>query len=138
MALVGKGGVAVNNEFRGNCVRIAIDANEFPTGRVPITLPDGYSYETIHILYLHNIKELVPYFLITSNNTYNIPPVKSHSPCTFSLLMINNAQSAEIRILIEKFGQIPDIHYFDKAFKPILVTGDDGNEYNVIPSDQFA
>lgn len=21
--------------------------------------------------------------------------------------------------------------------KPILVTGDDGNEYNVIPSDQF-
>lgn len=26
---------------------------------------------------------------------------------------------------------------FDKAFEPILVTGDDGNEYNVIPSDQF-
>lgn len=25
----------------------------------------------------------------------------------------------------------------DKAFEPILVTGDDGNEYNVIPSDQF-
>lgn len=22
-------------------------------------------------------------------------------------------------------------------FEPILVTGDDGNEYNVIPSDQF-
>lgn len=30
-----------------------------------------------------------------------------------------------------------DDHYFDKAFDPILVTGDDGNEYNVIPSDQF-
>lgn len=26
---------------------------------------------------------------------------------------------------------------FDAAFKPILVTDDDGNEYNVIPSDQF-
>mgnify|MGYP001095926717 CR=1 FL=1 len=26
---------------------------------------------------------------------------------------------------------------FDKAFEPILVTGEDGNEYNVIPSDQF-
>lgn len=38
---------------------------------------------------------------------------------------------------IEKFGQIPDTHYFDKAFERILVTGDDGNEYNVIPSDQF-
>lgn len=32
---------------------------------------------------------------------------------------------------------IPDPHYFDKAFEPILVTGDDGNEYNVIPSDRF-
>lgn len=27
--------------------------------------------------------------------------------------------------------------YFDKAFKPISVVGDDGNEYNVIPSDRF-
>lgn len=27
--------------------------------------------------------------------------------------------------------------YFDTAFEPILVTGDDGKEYNVIPSDQF-
>lgn len=26
---------------------------------------------------------------------------------------------------------------FQKAFKPILVTGSDGKEYNVIPSDQF-
>lgn len=32
---------------------------------------------------------------------------------------------------------LPDAHYFDRAFDPILVTGDDGNEYNVIPSDQF-
>lgn len=45
--------------------------------------------------------------------------------------------NAEIRFVIEKFGQIPDAHYFDKAFDPILVTGDDGKEYNVIPSDQF-
>lgn len=42
-----------------------------------------------------------------------------------------------IRITIIKFGQIPDSHYFGTAFEPILVTGDDGNEYNVIPSDQF-
>lgn len=39
--------------------------------------------------------------------------------------------------IIEKFGQIPDIHYFDTPFKPILVKGDDGKEYNVIPSNQF-
>lgn len=25
----------------------------------------------------------------------------------------------------------------ENNFEPILVTGDDGNEYNVIPSDQF-
>lgn len=29
------------------------------------------------------------------------------------------------------------VHYFDKDFDPILVTGADGKEYNVIPSDQF-
>lgn len=127
----------MNNVFVGNCVRISIDPGDVPNRRVLITLPDGYSYETIHILYLHNISELVPYFTITNNNVYHIPPVKSHSPSTFNLLVGNLSERAEIRILIEKFGQIPDSHYFDKVLKPILVTGDDGNEYNVIPSDQF-
>ena len=28
-------------------------------------------------------------------------------------------------------------HYFSTAFEPILVTGEDGKEYPVIPSDQF-
>lgn len=135
--MVGKRGVAMNNEFRGNCIRIYIDPNEFTKNRVPITLPDGYSYETIRIIYLSNISELVPYFLITNNNSYHIPPVRSHSPSTFNLLVKNTSASAEIRILIEKFGQIPDPHYFDHPFEPILVTGADGNEYNVIPSDQF-
>lgn len=136
-AIVGKKGVAMNNEFRGNCVRIYIDANELTKNRVQITLPDGYSYETIHILYLNNISELVPYFLINNNNVYHIPPVRSHSPCTLNLLVKNISASAELRIMIEKFGQIPDPHYFDAAFEPIIVTDDDGNEYNVIPSDQF-
>lgn len=36
----------------------------------------------------------------------------------------------------EYHGSFIHIH-FDKAFEPILVVGDDGNEYNVIPSDQF-
>lgn len=124
-------------EFNGNCIRIYIEADELTDRRVPITLPDGYSFESIHILYLKNISELVPYFLIAYNNVYNIPPVRSHSPYTFNLLVTNIKEPAEIRILIEKFGQIPDPHYFDKAFEPILVTGEDGNEYNVIPSDQF-
>ena len=46
-------------------------------------------------------------------------------------------KDADIRLSIEKFGQIPDPHYFDKAFEPILVTGEDGKEHKVIPSDQF-
>ena len=127
----------MHNEFRGNCVRIAIDANELTNRRVTIPLPTGYSYETIQILYLSNITELVPYFLISKNNVYHIPPVRSHSPSVISLLVGDLSKSAEIRILIEKFGQIPDAHYFDKNFEPISVTGDDGNKYNVIPSDQF-
>lgn len=137
MVLVGKGGVAMLTEFRGNCIRIYISANEVTNKRVPITLPDGYSYESIRILYLSNITELVPYFLISANGSYHIPPVNCHSPSTLNLLVGDISKVAEIRILIEKFGQIPDSHYFDKAFEPILVTGDDGNEYNVIPSDQF-
>lgn len=125
------------NMFRGNCIRIYINAGELTEKRVPITLPDGYSYENIQILYVKNITELVPYFLISDHSSYHIPPVNSHSPSTLNLLVTNISEPAEIRILIEKFGQIPDSHYFDDAFEPILVTGDDGNEYNVIPSTQF-
>ena len=137
MVLVGKKGVAMYNEFRANMIRIYINPNELTNNRVTITLPDGYSFETIHITYLSNITEIAPYFNIISHNSYHFPPVNSHSPSTFSLLVTDLSVKAEIRILIEKFGQIPDAHYFEKAFKPILITGDDGNEYNVIPSDQF-
>lgn len=127
----------MTTKIRGNCLRIYIEANELTNNRALVTLPDGYSYESIHILYLDNISELMPYFLISNNMTYHIPPVNSHSPCTMNLLVKDLSSHAEIRILIEKFGQIPDSHYFDNLFEPILVTCDDGNEYNVIPSDQF-
>lgn len=53
------------------------------------------------------------------------------------LYIQDTSKIAEIRLTIEKFGQIPDPHYFSKAFDPILVVGNDGAEYNVIPSDQF-
>lgn len=52
-------------------------------------------------------------------------------------IYIDASVPAELRFTIEKFGQILDPHYFDKEFEPILVIGDDGNEYNMIPSDQF-
>lgn len=124
-------------DINGNSVRIYINANELTNKKVPITLPDGYSFETIHILYLRNISELYPYGLVTANSVYHFPPVRSHSPSTINLLVSNLSEITEIRMYIEKFGQIPDPHYFDNAFKPVLITGDDGNKYNVIPSDQF-
>ena len=122
--------------INGCCIRVSIPANE-ATGRVAITLPDGYSYETIRVLYASNITEIERFFFVTANTSYHIPPVNSRSPATLSLHVKDASKEGEIRLLIEKFGQIPDTHYFDKDFKPILVTGDDGKEYNVIPSDQF-
>lgn len=119
-----------------NTIRITIAAKEFTDNRVHITLPDGYSYETIHITYTDNIGEIGLY-VSAGYGVYNFPPVRSHSPSTFNLFIQDISKRAEIRMVIEKFGQIPDIHYFDKAFEPILVTDDDGNEYNVIPSNQF-
>lgn len=128
------------NKFYGNCVRIYITASELAANkskRVNVTLPDGYSYETIHILYSTNISEITPYFFFTSNGVYHFPPVRSHSPSTFSILVANTSKDSEIRICIEKFGQIPDPNYFSDVFEPILVMGDDGKTYNVIPSNQF-
>ena len=124
-------------EVRGNFIRFTSEANEFTSMRVPVTLPDGYSYETIHILYAHNVSEIAYHVHISNGMTCHFPPVRSHSPSAFALLLNDTAEKAEIRILIEKFGQIPDANYFNKEFEPILVTGDDGNTYNVIPSDQF-
>ena len=120
---------------RGNAIEVAFDANE-PLQYGAITLPDGYSFEQITILSANNC---YPIHKLSSPllGKRTFPPVNSKSPCQLSYAIIDNTKAASFRAIIEKFGQIPDIHYFDKEFEPILVTGDDGNEYNVIPSDQF-
>ena len=89
----------------GNRVKIVIDANELinKRARMHITLPDGYSYETIHITYLDNISEIIPDLYVNPNTVYHIPPVKSHSPCTLELLVEDVTRRAEIKFLIEKF-----------------------------------
>ena len=74
---------------------------------------------------------------IQEGNRLVFPVVNSKSPSTITINIPDITKRAEIRFTIEKFGQIPDKTYFKNAFTPILVTGDDGNEYNVIPSDQF-
>lgn len=125
----------MNLLVRGNAIEVTFDANE-PAQYGYITLPDGYSFEQITLLSANNcypINKLSSTFL--GKRTF--PPVNSKSPCQLSYSIVDTTKAASFRAIIEKFGQIPDIHYFDKPFEPILVTGDDGKEYNVIPSDQF-
>lgn len=119
-------------KIEGNTVYIGIKAGE----SADFTLPDGYSFEQIHITGLKNIWGTGQTGLLL-NSVLIFPPINSKSPNCLSLHIVDTTTSAEVRFVIEKFGQIPDPHYFDNAFDPILITGEDGNEYNVIPSDQF-
>ena len=121
----------------GNIIYISYEASELSLHEQNITLPDGYSYEDILIVHSENISTIQNRLLANSNVHMIFPPINSKSPCTFFLYISDLTKIASIRILICKFGQIPDTNYFGKAFEPILVTGADGNEYNVIPSDQF-
>lgn len=126
----------MKQEYHGSFIHIQFDANELSAGRTTIQLADGYTYERILIHYIDNI-ELSLYLPLERCVDITFPVVNSKSPSILPLLIKDVSRKADIRLSIEKFGQIPDTHYFDKAFDPILVTGDDGNKYNVIPSDQF-
>lgn len=124
-------------EYYGPCIRIHYDANELSSPNVSVQLPDGYTYETIYINFAGNISSLVPTININKGDHLTFPIVNSRSPSILYITVSDITRAAELGLTIEKFGQIPDPHYFDEAFEPILVTGEDGNKYNVIPSDQF-
>lgn len=121
----------------GPFIQISFNANELSDRDITIPLPDGYSYKRIFINRLVNISALFLNIDIHSEDHLTFPVVNSKSPSTLRLYIPDLSLKAEIILTIEKFGQIPDPNYFDKAFNPILVTGEDGNKYNVIPSDQF-
>lgn len=120
---------------KGNAIEVTFDANE-PSQFGYIPLPDGYSFEQITLL---SAKNCYPINNLSSTllGKRTFPPVNSKSPCQLSYAILDTTKAASFRAIIEKFGQIPDRHYFDKAFEPIVVVGDDGKKYNVIPSDQF-
>ena len=120
--------------IEGNFISLMFSANSQQPGI--IQLPDGYTYESVHIILATNIY-FHSYMQISSDRDLTFPPVNSHSPCYLRPTIMDTTKEAELKFLITKFGQIPDLHYFDRAFEPILVTGEDGNEYNVIPSGQF-
>lgn len=121
--------------YHGNAVDIRFSVGD-PT--TPITLADGYSIEDMQILSNNGIYGLsygVPVPPQTGVSLH-FPPVNSCNPNTITPLF-DNTKEHRFSFLITKFGQIPDAHYFDKTFEPILVTGDGGTKYNMIPSDQF-
>ena len=120
--------------YRGNLITLRYAADEIPQ---QIQLKDGYSFDTITVLAVDNINVIHTEINFVLGSVMRFPPINSKSPCTLNPVKIDNTKSAYIRILIMKFGQIPDPHYFDGSFKSILVKGDDGENYNVIPSDQF-
>ena len=117
-------------------ITLKLNANELTSNDYVYMLPSGYTINTMYITYLTNIEAINRAF-IQRNIRLVFPVVNSKSPSYITLYITDLTKDAEIRFTIEKFGQIPDNLYFDKPFKPILVTGDDGKDYNVIPSDQF-
>lgn len=124
-------------DYKGPTISVIIDANELTDKYVHITLKDGYTFEKIKILNISNVYEILPYCTLQKGDSITYPPIRSKSPCTLALMITDIKKSAMCVISIEKFGQEPNINYFNGVITPILVTGDDGKEYNVIPSDQF-
>nr|DAK88126.1 MAG TPA: hypothetical protein [Caudoviricetes sp.] len=117
-------------------ITLKLAANELTSNEYVYILPSGYTINTIYITTLTNV-EAINRAVIQRNIRLVFPAVNSKSPSYITLYISDITKAAEIRFTIEKFGQIPDDSYFDNAFKPIVVTGDDGKKYNVIPSDQF-
>lgn len=115
---------------------LKFEPNELTQQDYDYTLPLGYSINIICVTHIINVQAINRAF-IQEGNRLVFPVVNSKSPSTITIYIPDITKRAEIRFTIEKFGQIPDNTYFKKAFKPILVTGDDGNKYNVIPGDQF-
>lgn len=121
--------------YYGNIVDIKFDTTD--SSGAAITLIDGYSIEEMTIITNSGIYGLflgAPIAKTTVNLRF--PPIHSKNPNVIHPLF-DATKEQRFTFIITKFGQIPDPHYFDNAFEPILVVGDDGKEYNVIPSDQF-
>ena len=70
----------------------------------------------IHILVAANVGFLFPYMQISPNFKLDFPCINATSPCTIQPVLLNTSAKAELKFLIEEFGQIPNTHYFDKAF----------------------
>lgn len=120
----------------GNVIRLNFDANE-TIGDVNYRLPDGYSYKKILLTISDNISRILNSVSAPTNVELDFPVVNGMSPCTFNINIADKTKRASLSIVITQFGQKPSTDYFKGTFDPILVTGKDGEEYKMIPSDQF-
>lgn len=120
----------------GPLIYLKIDANSLADKNYNFALPFGYSFEKIFINEVTNISALSSYNIARGDHI-TFPVVNSKSPSYLPLFIPDLSKLAEIKFTIEKFGQIPDTHYFDKEFEPTLVLGGGNNNYTAIPSDQF-
>ena len=123
--------------YNGPFIYISFNANELTNEHILIELPEGYTYERLFVNQAINIAEIYPNIPIKDGFDITFPVVNSKSPSILLIYIPDVTKPSELRLTIEKFGQIPNPNYFNTAFKPILVMGDDGKEYKVIPSDQF-
>ena len=123
--------------IHGPLIYIKLDANSLSNNNVNIALPSGYSFEKIFINEVTNISALSSYYNIDRGDHITFPVVNSKSPSYLPLFIPDLSKLAAIKFTIEKFGKIPDSHYFDKEFEPTLVLGGGNNNYTAIPSDQF-
>ena len=122
--------------IKGCNILLKFSANELTSNNYAYTLPSGYSINVIHVTKAINVQD-ISNVSVKDDTRLVFPVVNSKSPSSFTLFIPDLTKDAELRFTIEKFGQMPDTTYFYHEFYPILVTGDDGNEYKVIPSDQF-
>ena len=124
------------SRINGPNIVLLFEANELTEKDYIYKLPIGYSINIIHITNINNVQAINRAY-VKENYRLVFPAVNSKSPSTITINIPDITKAAELRFTIEKFGQIPDETYFTREFKPILVTGDDGKTYPVIPSEQF-
>ena len=103
-----------------------------PHNKEHIILPAGYSIYSFISTVSCSLSNK-GFYEIQPLIEYKFRIVNGKSPCE---IYIPNDTDTPINpiIVITKFGGEPDLHYFDKAFEPILVKRKDGTEYNLIPT----
>ena len=94
-------------EYFGPFIHIHFIANELSEGHTFVQLADGYSYERIFINNLVNIDEINTYITVKRGDRLTFPPVNSKSPALLYLFIPDITKPADIKLSIEKFGQVP-------------------------------